>query len=194
MPQKRNNSKPPAAMTWKKAAPVLVVSVIFDALRLLFQMFWFFGPALAALYCTSKISGAVGTALGGIACGGVATAAGFFGAPAIAAFGVVMAMAVGLFGWLTIALMLLITNARIFKENTLWFGASLLASEIPIIGSVPALTLIVWKMYRAQIKIEKTEMKKYEKERAGAELQERNRQVAELMQARAAQSAQDDIY
>ncbi len=195
MPQKKNNPKP-AAMTWKSASLVLVICVVFDAFRLMFQMFWFFGPALTALYCTSTASGWVGS-LGGLtatACAAGAAALGFYGFALSATFGTVMAMAVGLLGWLTVALILLITNARIFKENAIWFGAGLLVSEMPIIGSIPALTLIVWKMYGTQIKTEKAEMKKYEKERAGAERQERQQQAAELMQMRATQLAQDDIY
>lgn len=196
MRQKRNNPKPPPTMTWKKASPVLVISVVFDALRLLFQMFWFFGPALAALYCTSKISGAVGTYGGGALCAAGATAAGFFGAPAIAAFGVVMAMAVGLFGWLAVGGWLMATNSRIFKENALWFVGSLLFSEVPFIGAIPVITVSVWKMHSNQIKIEKAVYKKWQKENAAAELQERRQQEVQLMQARATQqqAANDEMY
>ena len=47
---------------------------------------------------------------------------------------------------------------RIFKEILLWFGSlSLLVSEVPIIGSAPALTLIRnAKMFSTQIKIGKS--------------------------------------
>ena len=196
MPRKINSKLPPEVMTWRRAMLVLVPCVIFDALRAFFSMFWFFGPALAALYCTSATSGWVGSLEGltTAACTAGAAALGFYGFVPAATFGTVMAMAIGLLGWLTIALMLLITNARIFKENAIWFGTSLLVSEVPIIGSAPALTLIVWKMYSTQIKIEKVEMKRYKKERADVERQEQDQRVAELMQARAAQSAQNDIY
>lgn len=184
-------------MTWAKASPVLVVCVIFDALRIFFEQFWFFGPALAAVACTGVVSSVVGE-LGGLtaaACTAGAGVLGYFGAAPIEAFGVIMAMAVGLMGWLAIGLMLIVSNARIFEENAghaLWFAGSLLISEVPIVGTIPALTIIVWRMYRTQIKKETAALQKYEGEQAAAlaeEQRERQRQAAELMQAHAAQLA-----
>ncbi len=179
-------------MTWGKAAPVLVVSAVFDVLRLMFVMFIFFGPALAGLYCAYEVSGWIGTAFGltAAACAAGAIAAGFFGAPAFIAFGVVMAMAVGLAGWLTVGLILIIFNGRIFKENALWFVGSLLFSEVPIIGAIPVITVSVWKMHSNQIRIEKAVYKKWQKENAARQLQERQRQQnAQLMRYQAGQIA-----
>jgi hypothetical protein len=184
-------------MTWMKAIPVLSICVVFDALRFVFEQFWFFGPALTAAYCTSKVSDVIGTAVGGLVCGAGATAAGYLGAPVFEVLGVVMAIAVGLLGWMSAGLVLIITNARIFKENeghTLLFMLSLLISETPIIGSLPGLTGATVKMYHTQIKKDKENMKKYEKETAVIRLQERNQQNAYLMQARSAQLEQADIY
>jgi hypothetical protein len=104
-----------------------------------------------------------------------------------------MAMAVGLMGWLTVGLMLILSNARIFEENAghaLWFAASLLISEIPIIGTIPALTVVVWRMYRVQIKKETAALRKYESEQAAALEEERQQRLAEFMQSRALQQAQ----
>ncbi|MFA6414416.1 MAG: hypothetical protein WC217_01425 [Candidatus Paceibacterota bacterium] len=185
MPQKRSNQEPPPVMTWGKAAPALVVGALFDALRLLFEMFWFFGPALAALYCTVKGGGgAIVAAL----CGTTAAAVGTVGVSAITAFGVIMAMAVGLFGWLVIGLYLMRTNSRIFKENALWFIGSLALSEMPLIGAVPAFTLTLWKMYSNQIRIEKAAFKKYEEEQKAAELKEQKQQAQ--LQYQSAEQAQ----
>lgn len=186
-----------------KASPVLAVCFVFDAVRFVFEQFWFFGPALAAVYCTANVGGVVSTWSAGLlgtktaaaVCGASATVVGSLGAPAIAAFGVVMAIAVGLFGWMTAGLMLMMTNARIFKENeghALWFGFSLLISEVPIIGSLPALTGVTVKMYSTQIKKDKESLKKYEKETAAARLQEQNQQTAYLMQSSAAMEAQQN--
>ena len=92
------------------------------------------------------------------------------------------------------------TNARIFKANAangLWFIGSLLISEIPIFGSIPAITVSVWRMYSVQIKKERAELKKYQEERAAIELQERRQQAAYLMQMQAAQemqAANDELY
>lgn len=197
MPQNRASEKPPEVMTWTKVLPVLIISLVFDAFRLFFEMFWFFGPALAALYCTAKVSGVVGTTLGGFACTAGAGVVGFMGAGPLAAFGVVMAMATGLLGWMTVGLIVIMTNGRLFKENaghSLWFIGSLMVSEVPFIGALPAITLSIVRMYRTQIKNDVIAFATFEKTR----IEERNRaqqeQLAELMQARAAAQEQEDIY
>lgn len=198
MPRKSSNDEAPKLMTWGKALPVMVVCILFDAVRLMFEQFWFFGPALAGLYCTAKVgAGSVGAAV----CSTAATAAGFFAAPAIAAFGVVMAIAVGLFGWMAVGLWNLITNARIFKENAgnaLWFVGGLLVSEIPIIGSAPALTGTAWRMYSVQIKKDKEALKQYEEKQQADLQQKRNRQMEQLRAVQAAraeeEAANDAVY
>ncbi|MBI4086683.1 hypothetical protein HY416_01725 [Candidatus Kaiserbacteria bacterium] len=179
-------------MTWSKATPALVISGIFDALRLMFVGFIFFGPALAGLYCDYKVSDWIGPAFGLTTAGCAAGAAtlGFFGAPAFMAFGTVMAMATGFAGWLAVGLILLMFNSRIFKENALWFVGSLLFSEIPFIGAIPAITVSVWKMHSHQIKTEKEAYKKWQKENAAAQLAERNQRAA---QSQAAQQAQQEV-
>ncbi|MCX6787025.1 MAG: hypothetical protein NTY93_00665 [Candidatus Kaiserbacteria bacterium] len=186
MPQKRNNPPPPV-MTWMKALPVLIVAGIFDLVRIFFEQFWFFGPAVAALYCTTKVSGVVGMTVGSLLCGAGAGAVGYIGSGAIEAFGVVMAMAIGLFGWMTVGLILIMTNGRIFEENaghSLWFAASLLISETPIIGTIPGLTGVTVKMYMTQIKKDKENLAKYEKEQAAQQSQEQNQKIIEFQQAR----------
>src|SRR3989344_216103 len=78
-------------------------------------------------------------------------------------------------------------------ENALWFGASLLVSEVPFVGSIPALTIVMWRMHHVQIKIEKEALKKWKKENADAQLQERRQQIAEqaqMIQYQAGQVAQ----
>ena len=172
MPRKTNNKPPPEVMTWGKATPALVISVIFDALRLMFVGFIFFGPAMAGLYCDYKAGEWIGSAFGltKTACATGAVALGFFGAPALIAFGTVMAMAVGFAGWLTVGGWLLATNSRIFKENALWFVGSLLFSEAPFIGAIPAITGAVWKMHSNQIKIEKAAFAKWKKENTEAQV------------------------
>ncbi|MEK7135820.1 MAG: hypothetical protein AAB831_01520 [Patescibacteria group bacterium] len=196
MSRKTNDSGPPKVMTWGKATPALVISVISDALRLMFVGFIFFGPAMAGLYCTSTTSGWVGS-LGGLttaACTAGAVALGFYGFVPAATFGTVMAMAVGLLGWLVVGGWLWAKNSRIFKENTLWFVGSLLFSEMPFIGAIPAITASVWKMHSNQIKIEKAVFAKWKKE--NAERQRQAAQQAQLMQAKAMQqqAANDATY
>ena len=99
-------------MTWTKALPVLAVCLIFDVVRFLFEQFWFFGPALAGVYCTVESTGVVTKLTAGVLGGKTAVAfcaaasgvLGYFGAPAIETFGVVMAIAVGFLGWLAVGL------------------------------------------------------------------------------------------
>ena len=188
MPQNRNSSEPPKVMTWRKALPILVVAAIFDVLRLMFEWFWFFGPALAAVYCTLKASSAVGS-LGGLTtlvCGLAAGTAGAFGAAGIETFGVIMAMATGLVGWMVIGLFLISTNPRIFKTNKsafIVFASSLVVSEIPIVGSVPAITAVLWRLYRMQIHKDMQALRKYEEEQASARLAQRQNEEGERMQS-----------
>lgn len=180
-------------MTWAKAIPILILSLVFDATRLLFEMFWFFGPAIAALYCTTKVSDIVGATVGGALCSVGAGAVGFYGAGPIAAFGVIMAIAVGLFGWMTIGLLLIMTNARLFSDHaghSLWFIGSLLVSEVPFIGALPAITVSIARMYHAQIKSDKAAFAAYEKAQAAESNRNRQQQASESMQQQQAQMAQ----
>lgn len=203
MPPKRNDigaprrrkgagSPPPKVMTWPLATPALAIAVVFDLGRLFFVMFWFFGPFLLGVYCKSMVGGAwvVSKVLvGGCAAG--ATYVGVVGYGVTAVFGTVMAMAVGFAGWLAVGGLLLATNARIFKENTMWFVGSLLFSEVPIIGAIPSITISVWKMYSNQIRIEKAAYKKWEQKQNASLQQEKQQQMSEET-ARAQSAAADD--
>lgn len=199
MPQTRSN--PPPVMTWSKASPVLVVALIFDGLRILFDMFWFFGPAMVAIYCTIKVNGILTTVtfglLGAKTAGAVCTtgaiAAGIAGAAAITTFGIIMAMAIGFLGWLTVGFIIMSTNSRIFKDSpghALWFVGSLIVSEIPIVDAFPALITATTKIYSAQIKNDKEKLRKYVEQEGADQSQTRNEQAAQLIQARQVQAMQ----
>lgn len=183
MPQKRN-SPPPPVMTLSKAMPVLIVAGVFDLAKMFFNMFWFFGPAIAAIYCASKVNSLVGS-LGGLAdtaCKTVATAAGTFFSPVLASFGTVMADASALFGFLTIGLLIFMTNSRILKTvrtAKMQITASFLVGAIPLIGALPSFAPTVYKLYRRQIKLETAAYAKWEKENAEAQAQQRNQQMAQ---------------
>lgn len=180
------SQEPPEVMTWPKAAPVLIVAVIFDAVRFMFTWLIFFGPAFVGLICGV----ATGSATVGAVCTVGAGAASLMGAAAVEAFGIMMAMATGFAGWLVVLIILFISNGRIFKENALWFGASLLMSEVPFLNSLPALTFTMWKMHRTQIRVEKAALKKFNEEHAAEQQREQNQQAAQMMQLQAAQQAE----
>ena len=91
---------------------------------------------------------------------------------------------------MTVGLIIMIKNPRILKENALQFSSSFLVSELPLIGSIPALTVIVWRMYHVQIKKETAALRKYESEHAASLQEERRQQAVEFMRARDMQIAQ----
>lgn len=185
-------------MTWTKASPVLIAAVIFDGARMFFEMFWFFGPALAAALCTAAASSVLGgggaaTAVSGLFCSAGATAIGVLGAVPIEAFGILMSMALGFAGFLTLGLGILMTNSRIFKANAtgfLWFIGSFAVSEIPLIGTLPSFTIVLYRLYHTQIKVEQAALKKYQEEQVAQQLQNRRQQAAQIAQQQNIQQAQ----
>lgn len=195
MPRKSSNSRPPPAMTRSQAMPVIIVAALFDVVRAFFALFLFFGPALAGLYCTAKASAAISTITGGVfatkTAAAVCSAAVIAGGTAISAIttplGLLMADVVGFAGFLVLGLWIFITNARIFKNGSLWFVSAFGVSVIPFIGSLPVFSLVLWRLYGAQIQTEAAALKKYEASQRAEQLQLRNRQIAESMQVRALQ-------
>lgn len=196
MPQSRNSETPPKVMTWPKAImPVLIVASIFDLVRAFFNLFWFFGPAIAALYCSSKVSDMVGSVWGltKIACDTAAVAAGVYFSPVIASFGVIMADAVALLGYLLLTALVLGTNSRILKTvqtAMMQIGASFGVAALPFIGAIPTFTITLSKLYRRQIKLEKTTYRKWEKAQAEEQNRNREQQAAEITRARNVQAVQ----
>lgn len=201
MPQKKNSSsRPPKTMTWSRAIPIIAVACILDLTRMFFEMFWFFGPAIAALLCTNVVNSAFGMVVAGVGgkivaagCGGAAAVAGFFGIELTETFGTVMSDAVGLAAFLILGFWLITRNARIFTVNKggwLWLTGGLGISIIPFIGTFPAFSVILWRLYKRQIKIEAAVLKKWEKEQIERQRQEREQQAMQLMQLRETQLAE----
>lgn len=196
MLQKRNSQEAPPQMTWAKTVPPLAIALVFDALRFMFEQFWFFGPALFALYCNAKVGEVIG---GSLFCSATALAGGFAGVGAIEAFGVVMAMAVGLLGWMTLSLVILLSNGRLFKEQafgSVWLLFALGVAEVPLIGALPVFTGVVLKLYSAQIKRDKKEMEKYNKEQSATQANEQRNYLAQTQQLylREQEAANDAQY
>lgn len=198
-----NAPKPPPVMTWVKATPVLLTAGIFDATRVFFELFWFFGPVLGAVVCTASVNNFLGASVGGAVgnvvatvCTVVAGTAGAYGVALTTSFGVIMSMVFGMFGFLTLGLWILMTNARIFKaeaSGVVWFMGSFVLSEIPFIGAIPSFTITLFKLYRTQIRVEKAAFKQFQKEQAAKELQEHREQEAQLIQQAEAKQ-QEEIF
>jgi hypothetical protein len=126
----------------------------------------------------------------------IAGTAGFFLSETTVSFGAIMSDVVGFAGFLTLGLLILMTNRRIFVVNpsgSLEFLASFGMCEIPFIGTIPAFSIMLFFLYRKQIKVEKTALKKWENEQENNRLQERNRRVAILMQEQQMQLAEAEI-
>ena len=200
MPPLRTNS-PPEVMSWGKPSAILAVSVsvIFDALRFACEQFWLFGPALAAIYCHQQLSGTLGETIAGAVCATGATALGANASPAFMLFGTVLAMVVGIFGWLVVAAIVVFTNERLLSvniNNVFWLAGSLLVSEIPFIGSVPALTATVIKLYSAQINRDKEILRAYKANAAVTEQEDRDQRTALLLQMQnaRAQKISEETY
>ena len=122
--------------------------------------------------------------------------AGFFLSETTEAFGAVMSDIIGFAGFLTLSLWIVMSNKRLFVVNpsgSLQFLASFGLCEIPFVGTVPAFSIMLYLLYRKQIKIEKAALKKWEQEQEQIKLQERNQRVAELMQAQQMQLAEAEI-
>jgi hypothetical protein len=147
-------------MTWGKASPVLALSGVFWLLQLAFQWFWLLGPVLIgvgsgaiASYYFGSAAGYVTGAVSGFLSGLVGSGSGAF-----EVFGFVMAMAIGLCGWLFVMAAIAWSDFRLLRENA-WGMLGLIIgfciSEIPVLGSVPSLPVAVWRMYGAQIRADR---------------------------------------
>lgn len=185
----------PPVMTWMRAAPALVIAGLTDTLKLFFNGFWFFGPAIAAFYCTSKVSDWVGSVWGltEAACEAAAAAAGTYFSPILASIGVIMAFATALLGFLALVLWILMANLRIFKTvrtSLIQIAAAFGSGAIPFIGAIPSFTPIILRLYRRQIKLEKAAHTKWQKETAAVRLKEKETQLAQIVQLRAAEQTQ----
>lgn len=150
-------------MTWGKSFLLLSISVIFDFLRAFFALLFITGPALVGVVSGAVASQYLGSWLGG-AVGAAAGAVSFLGAPELEAFGAIMALVVGLLGWMLVMALLLLSGVSLFGgggRRFLQMAFSLFVSEIPILDAAPALTPNVYLIIRAQRKEDREAAEKY---------------------------------
>jgi hypothetical protein len=122
-------------------------------------------------------------------CAGAGVAAGAAAIAATAPIGVILAEAVGLIGFLTLGLLLIMTNARIVKSvaSAPWYFAGAFAfGEVPFLGALPVFSITLWRLYRSQIHAETAALKAWEKAHAAELKAERDQQEV----AQAAQQAE----
>ncbi len=216
MPQKGDSQKPPEAMTWGRAVPVIAVAAVFDLLRAFFEMFWFLAPAIATVYCTAKVNGVLTSWTAGLlgaktaatactagvvgAIAGLTAITGGMSAEAVEAFSIIMAIAVGILGFIALGIWILVTNPGLFRanaSNAIWFVGGFLIGEVPFVGAIPTFSVTLFKAYWTQIKKERAALLRWQKEHAreiAAQRRAQQEQAAYIMQARAAELAANDIY
>lgn len=167
-------------MTWGKASPYLIVAGIFDFLRAICEQSWLIAPALIGIGTSAAVGKVLGATVGGIVGKIAGVAAAYFTTGALLVIGPIMGMAVGFLGWLVLIGALLMLNPRIFKANELallWAGAGLIIGEMPLVGTLPSLSVTTWRLCHTQIKKERAAFKQWaQEEKAAAE-----REQAELM-------------
>jgi hypothetical protein len=182
-------------MTWKKALPIFSVAVVLDLLRGFFQLFWFFAPALAGIVCTFVAGKFVGSLWGltAVVCASAATAGGVLAVEVIAPIGFIMADAIGFIEFLVLGFWIVWKNNRLFKTAAtapLYFVGAFAVDEIPIVGTLPLFTVVLWRLYKVQIQVEGEALANWKKAYVEEQKQARQKQIAQYMQLRAAQQAQ----
>jgi hypothetical protein len=196
VPGAQAKGAPVAKMTTGKITILLVLALIFDALKFMATQLWFFGPALIGLATSvgtgSKVAGAVVGALG---VGGAAlTGLG----EGLEVLGIVLGVAIGFFGWLVLITVMTSMRISLFhSRNFLSLVGGFIVSELPFIDALPSFTVSTWRIISAERKADKEAKKKYEVQlAAGAKRQQR---VAVIMQkqqlaqeAAEAQAAQEE--
>lgn len=148
------------------------LAVVFDALRIACNWLWLIGPVFAGAYCVQPAIGVLCTTIG--------------------AFGLILAIMVGLAGWLTVGTLLMIGVPGAFRGGSgWWFVGGLLISEIPFLGSVPALTATTIKAVHGARKRQKEAQKKEAAQNdALAREQERETTAAVIAERRLIEEAQ----
>lgn len=171
-------------MTFSESLPIRIVGGVLDFLRYFFLCLAFTGPMLVGL-AVKAYTGS--DALGVVAAFG----AGVTGAAEFTAVGVVLSMAIDVFGLLLIMGWLFLSNRRIFKENP--------AAIIEIAKGVGiSYFWMVSSMYHKQIKAEKKRHKIWQQHQRQLEARARQRATAQIqaqymLQQQEEQAANDNI-
>ncbi len=145
-------------MTWAKAAPALLISFIFDALRFACDFLWFLGPIILGAGTSSAVSSATGSQAVGHAVGVITTGLSALGMPFFIALGTILSMVVGILGWFVLLFVIVLTNVRLVKDmfrNPAYFLLSLGITQVPFLNTIPSLTISTTRLYRQQMKKER---------------------------------------
>ena len=185
----------PPVMTWGKASPIFSIALVFYIVRFMFEQFWLFGPMLVGLIADWELGGGTAGHVGGTVAAGTAGVVEFFTGPTVEMFGAFMAMMIAFLGWGTVALTILFTNPRFYKENAksfVFMVGALMVSELPIIGTIPSLLGTIFGLYRQQIKRDKQRLHEWEAARKAYQERLRGEQRAQAGQLASARLNADE--
>jgi hypothetical protein len=185
-------------MNAMKATILMSLALVFDVLKFMATQLWIFGPALvggAAGVAVASQYGALAGKAAGLITGAASGAAELI--PGVAAgvelIGVILALAIGLLGWLILITVMASFRIRFFKgesRNFLRLFVGFLVSEIPLIDALPSFTVSTWLIIRGEYKAQKEAKAKYDAE-YGAFLKQQQRtqniEQKQLLQLQAAQ-------
>lgn len=177
-------------MTGGRATLLFAPAVLLDALKFACTQLWFFGPALIALAGSAAVGGGwFGAAVGTIIGAGAAATAG----AAIEMIGVILALAVGLLGWmLLLTLMIFMGIQPLHSRNFTAVLVGFILSEIPFIDAVPSFTVSMWRVVQGQRKADKEARKKWQAENAEAIKQQERMNRVQMKQQLELQAAQEE--
>lgn len=186
------SNTPPKVMTWAAAAPILMWALIFDGVRALFEYIGIFAPIAAGLVTNAVASSYLPSwlpfhdTLASASAWLIGGATAIFASPELEGFGMLMALILGFAGWMLIGIMILLTNARIFKESAMTLIVMILGAaltEVPLLDGLPLITGTLWAMYSRQISTEKKQFRRWQRQQAKRQEQQKKFMRAQAVQA-----------
>ncbi len=200
-----DNRAPSRGLTWLKASVfIFPVTVINDLLRLIcvFLVFElpFIAGSIAAAYASASggwVSYVPSWVVGVATSVGVGTAEIFIpgAAEGIDFLGVVLAIVIGLFGFILTVLILAMYRVNFFSPmNTVRLGLAFIGVVLPFVDAFPLLTLDIFFVVRDQIEHDEKVYQKYLKNEQERLDEARNSRIAEARERQAylLEAANDD--
>jgi hypothetical protein len=192
---------PAHPMTWGRVWWVLPVTGILDILRLLFVFLIFTAPIIlgtgaAALASLSAWTNWIPSWMIAAAAGGSAGALEILQpeiAAAVEGFGLIMAMVIGLFGFILIAFFLVKLRVKLSGANALRLFLIFVGGVTPFADGIPSLTPITFRILHDQIKEDRKAVAAHKAEQAKLQAQLRQVEMAdrqEQLQLRAGMQQQ----
>jgi hypothetical protein len=176
-------------MTGSKTAILIGLSLLFDAIKFMCTQLWFFGPFFIGLVGSAVTGGGwFGVAVGTI----ITTALALTAGAALEMMGLVLAMAIGIFGWLVVLSAMFSFRMKPFHNRSfLKTMLGMLVTEIPFVDALPSFTISVWMIIREEKKADRAALAEYKAAEAARLAREQRWQ--QLQQRALEEQAANDI-